>query len=121
MISNKVSLQELKSDLKKRLTEVENKLNEIEEAQKHQAKSSDSLNTSIRGLRALKDDLILQFDQIDAMKAEDEVRFPELKRNIYSSLKSFDSAHTKAGALVEDERFRTRNRNIDFKNPQNTL
>jgi len=121
MISNKVSIQELKSDLKEHLTEVENKLNEIEEAQKNQEKSSDSLNTSISDLHALKDDLILQFDQIDALETNDEVRFPELKKNIYNSLKSFDSAYTKAGALIEDEKFRVRNRNIDFKDPQNTL
>jgi len=121
MSNNKMTPEELKTNLKQRLTEVEQKLKEIKEARDRQEKPSGPLNDAIEKLKAKKDDLTLQYDQIAAMETEDEVRLPELQKNIYNSLSSFDSAYTKAGALVEDERFRTRNRNIDFKSPENTL
>lgn len=115
-----MELQELKASLKQRLAEVEEKLNEVEKKLKNDDNPSAELKDIHENLKAKKDDIILQYDQIEAMETADEVRMPELKKNIYNSLESFDTAYNKAGALLEKNRFRNRNRSIDFKNPQDT-
>ena len=115
-----MELQELKASLKQRLAEVEEKLNEVEKELKKEDDPSDALKDIQEQLKAKKDEIILQYDQIEAMDTADEVRMPELEKNIYNSLESFDTAYSKAGALFEKNRFRNRNRSIDFKNPQDT-
>ena len=115
-----MELQELKSRLKERLAEVEEKLNEVEKSLKEEDKPSDTLKDIHEQLKAKKDDIIIQYDQIEAMKTADEVRLPELEKNIYNSLKSFDTAYNKAGAFIEENKFRNRSRSVDFKNPQDT-
>lgn len=115
-----MELQELKASLKEKLVEVEEKLNEVEKALKEEDKPSDALKDIHEKLKAKKDDIILQYDQIEAMETSDEVRLPELEKNIYNSLESFNTAYTKAGAFLEQNKFRNRDRSIDFKNPQDT-
>jgi hypothetical protein len=45
---------------------------------------------------------------------------PELQKNVYNSLESFDAAYTKAGALIKQHRFGSRGRSVDFNNPFKT-
>jgi hypothetical protein len=42
---------------------------------------------------------------------------PELEKNIYKSFDSFESAYSKAGSLLKQRKFSTRDRSVDFNNP----
>lgn len=116
-----MELQELKATLKKKLVEVEEKLKEVDDALTKQNNEPAELKEAHEALKRRRDEIILEYDQIAALNSEEEVRLPELEKNIFNSLDSFDTAYQNAGGLIKENRFRDRNHRIDFKDPQNTL
>ena len=111
-----MSIQELKAELEKRLTEIKLRIKNIQdEIDEKDALPVELENILIR-LKAIQEDLILQHDQLDAMEEEGET-FNELERNIWSNLESFDSKFSEAGSMMKGSKFRTRERSVDFKNP----
>ncbi len=115
-----MTLKELKTNLETRIVEVDQKIHEVEEVLRKQKNPSEPLQDVLRQLKLRRDDIILEYDQIAAMQTEDEVRMPELEKNIYTNLEVFDSVFEKAGSMYEGSRFRNRDRDVDFKNPLRT-
>ena len=115
-----MELKELKQKLEKELIDIKQKMQEIEELLEKQKLPSETMQDARQHLKMLYDDIVLQYDQIDAMEVSDEVRMAELEKNIYNSLESFDSTYKKAGALFEEDEFGHRDRSVDFKNPSGT-
>lgn len=112
--------EELKKNVEERLIDIKKKMKEIDALlQKHDVPRS-SLIDAHRKLKTWHDEIILQYDQIDAMKTSEQKKVDEVEKNIYNSLESFDSVYKRAGALFEENEFTTRNRSVDFNNPTGT-
>ncbi len=117
-----MKLQELKRNLEIRLADVKEKIAEVEKALQKQEHPSEALKDVHRHLKKLYEDIILQYDQLDAMETEEHYENTDMEKNVYANLESFDAAFTKAGSLIGDREFNTRSRShsVDFKNPHRT-
>ena len=115
-----MELEELKRNLEKSLIDIKRKMNEIDALIQKQEVPVESLKDAHDRLKTLYDEIVLQYDQIDAMKAGEEVRMSEMGKNIYKSLESFDAVYKSAGSLFEGNEFGKRDHSVDFKNPFGT-
>jgi hypothetical protein len=112
-------IEELKAELEKRLTDIKQKIQEVQNGIDEEDAPSVELEDILIKLKALQEDLVLQHDQLVAMEEEGE-KFNELERNIWTNLESFDTKFSNAGSIMKSSKFRSRGRTIDFKNPQDT-
>ncbi|MFW5756516.1 MAG: hypothetical protein ACOCWD_05575 [Tangfeifania sp.] len=111
--------KELKAELEKRLTDIKQKIQEVQNGIDEEDAPSVELEDILIRLKALQEDLILQHDQLVAMEEEGE-EFNELERNIWTNIDSFDTAFSEAGGLIKPSKFKSRDRSVDFKNPTGT-
>lgn len=111
--------KELKAELEKRLSDIKQKIEEVQHGIDEEDAPSVELEDILVKLKALQEDLILQHDQLVAMEEEGE-EFEKLEKNIWSNIKSFDSAFSDAGAIIKPSKFKSRDRSVDFKNPTGT-
>jgi chromosome segregation ATPase len=112
-------IEELKTELEKKIAEIKQKIEEIQHGIEEEDAPSPELEDTLVQLKAIQEDLILQYDQLVALEEEGE-KYNELERNIWTNLESFDSKFSNAGSIMKGSKFRDRNRTIDFKNPQDT-
>lgn len=112
-------IQELKAELEKRLTDIKIKIEEVQNGIDEQDAPSPELDDILIRLKAIQEDLILQYDQLSALEEEGE-KFDELEKNIWSNLESFDSKFSDAGSMMKSTKFQSRGRSVDFKNPPGT-
>lgn len=113
-------LKELKEDLKLKIAAVDDKIQDVEHALKHDKKNSAILQETLTRLKAKREEILLEYDQISAMETEDETRYPKLRTSLHGHLSSFDSIYERAGNLISEGGYGRRNRSIDFKNPMRT-
>lgn len=112
-------IQELKTKLEKRLTDIKENIREIQNGIDENEAPSVELEDILVKLKALQEDLILQHDQLVAMETEGK-KFNELERNIWANIETFDATFSKAGGLIKPGKFKSRERSVDFKNPTGT-
>mgnify|MGYP006311688357 CR=1 FL=1 len=112
-------LEELKTELEKRLTDIKQKIQEVQNGVDESDAPSVQLEDMLTKLKDLQEDLILQHDQLVAMEEEGE-KFDKLEKNIWSNIHSFDSTFKDAGAIIKPSKFQSRNRSVDFNNPPGT-
>ena len=112
--------KELKAELEKRLTDIKQKIREVQNGIDEEDAPSVELEDILLKLKALQEDLVLQHDQLTAMEEEEGDEFEELEKNIWSNIKSFDSAFSDAGAIMKPSKFKSRDRTVNFKNPTGT-
>ncbi len=117
-----MKLNELKKNLESRLVDVKQKMEDVENALQNQEHPSETLKDVHLHLKKLYEEIILQYDQIDAMETEEYLDETNLQKNVYANLESFDAAFSEAGTLIGDREFKTRSRShsVDFKNPHRT-
>ena len=115
-----MKLQELKTELERRIADVDSKIKEVENARKSDTKNKDVLQDIENRLKAKRDEIILEYDQISAMEKEDKTTYPKLRSSVQGHLSSFDSIYSRAGNLIGDDSYGRRNRSIDFKDPLGT-
>lgn len=115
-----MELEELKRKLEKSLFDIKEKMNEIDALLHKQDAPMESLKDAHSQLKTLHDEIIQQYNQIDAMEAEDEEKVDEIEEDIYSSLESFNAIYRKAGALFEKNEFFHRDHYTDYNNPIDT-
>lgn len=115
-----MKLQELKKELQKKLTEIKDKISEVEMIMKKQETPSKSLKDKISELKNVQEDILLQYDQLEAMEEEETPDYSDLEKNIYKNLEAFDAAFSKAGSIMKESKFKTRDRSVDYKNPPAT-
>jgi hypothetical protein len=111
--------KELKTELEKRLTDIKQKTQEVQNGIDEADAPSVELEDILIKLKALQEDLILQHDQLVAMDEEGE-KFQKLEKNIWRNIKSFDSAFSDAGGIIKPGKFKSRSRSVDFNNPTGT-
>ena len=111
--------KELKAELEKRLKDIKQKIQEVQNGIDEEDAPSPELDDILLKLKAIQKDLILQHDQLVALEEEGE-KFNELEKNIWSNLESFDSRFSDAGSIMKSSKFKNRGRSVDFKNPPGT-
>jgi chromosome segregation ATPase len=111
---------ELKIELSKKLADVNSRIIVLKERLDELNEQSTTLQDVIIDLESIRDNILIQFDEIETADESDAKRMPELERNIYKSFNSFEESFSKAGSLARPTQFRQRERNVDFKNPTGT-
>jgi len=111
--------KELKAELEKRLADIKQKIQEVQNGIDEEDAPSVELEDILVKLKALQENLILQHDQLVAMEEEGE-KFNELEKNIWNNIRSFDSTFSDAGGMMKPSKFKSRDRSVDFKNPSGT-
>ncbi len=112
--------QELKIELSKKLADVNSRIIVLKERLDDLNEQSVALQDVIVELESIRDNILVQFNEIETSDASDSKRMPELERNIYRSFNSFEESFSKAGSLTRPGKFRQRERSVDFKNPMDT-
>ena len=112
--------QNLKIELSKKLADVNSRIIVLKERLDELSEQSAALQDVIVELESIRDNILVQFNEIETSDESDSKRMPELERNIYRSFNSFEESFSKAGSLSRSTNFRQRERNIDFKNPTRT-
>lgn len=102
-----------------KLTDIKQKTEEIQHGIDEEDALSPELEDTLVQLKAIQEDLVLQYDQLFALEEKGE-KYNELKRNIWTNLETFDSKFSNAGSIMKSGKFKSRGRTIDFKNPQDT-
>jgi len=115
-----MTLRELKSELDRRMIDIKEKIRELEGLVKEQDVAKSELKDVLDELRKLQKDIVGQYNQLDSLKAEEKERFERLEKNVYTNLETFDEAFLKAGSMVKQSKFASRDRSVDFKNPPGT-
>ncbi len=108
---------ELKIELSKKLADVNARIIELKERLDELNDQSIALQDVIVELESIRDNILVQFNEIETADSSDTTRMPELEKNIYSSFNSFEESFSKAGSLTRSSRIRQRDRSVDFKNP----
>ncbi len=116
----KMKTQELKIELSKKLADVNSRIIVLKERLDELNEQSVALQDVIIELESIRDNILVQFNEIETLGEPDSKRMPELERNIYKSFSSFEESFSKAGSLSRPTQFRQRERNVDFKNPTGT-
>ena len=114
-----MQLKELKTRLEKKLIEIKQKIEEVQHGIDEADAPSPELEDTLIQLKAIQEDLILQYDQLVAIEEEGE-KYNELEKNIWTNLESFDSRFSEAGSIMKSSKFKSRGRSVDFKNPSGT-
>ncbi len=112
--------QDLKIELSKKLADVNSRIITLKDRRDDLVEESDTLQEIIVELESIRDNILVQFDEIESAGESDANRMPELERNIYKSFNSFEESFSKAGSLSRNAQFRQRDRSVDFKNPMDT-
>lgn len=108
---------ELKIELSKKLADVNARIIELKERLDELNDQSIALQDVIVELESIRDNILVQFNEIETTDSSDTTRMPQLEKNIYSSFSSFEESFSKAGSLTRSSRLRSRDRSVDFKNP----
>jgi chaperonin cofactor prefoldin len=109
--------QELKKEITQKLNEVNEKIQELKNISKRDTGSNKKIQDVLQELESIKGNILIYYHTIGDLKTIDEVKMPELEKNIYKSFDSFESAYSKAGSLLKQRKFSTRDRSVDFNNP----
>jgi uncharacterized coiled-coil DUF342 family protein len=112
--------QELKSEISKKLDDVNEKIQELKKRSDKKLAKNIELQDIMNQLESIRGNILKQYQAIKDIKNEEDVKLPELEKNIYKSFNSFKSAFTKAGSLMKQSKFSSRNRSVDFNNPLGT-
>jgi chromosome segregation ATPase len=111
---------ELKIELSKKLADVNSRIITLKERKDDLDEQSLTLKELIVELETIRDNILVQFNEIETADDTDASRMPVLEKNIYKSFSSFEESFSKAGSLMKPTQFRQRERNVDFKNPLGT-
>jgi|SRR5690554_1090835 len=115
-----MNTQELKIELSKKLADVNKRIIELKDRLKELNEQSVVLQDVIVDLESIRDNILVQFNEIETTDDSTASRMPELERNIYKSFSSFEESFSKAGSLTRSSKLRQRDRSVDFKDPLNT-
>jgi len=117
-----MELEELKRNLEKSLIDIKAKMQEIDALLHKQDAPKASLKDAHQQLKTLHDEIVLQYDQVDAMEVgeEKQEKVDEIEKDIYSSLETFNNIYRRAGSLFPDDDISHRDRYIDYNNPVGT-
>jgi|SRR5690554_5711923 len=111
---------DIKTELSKKLADVNSRIITLKDRNDELIEESATLQEIIGKLENIRDNILVQFNEIEGLQESDRHRMPELERNIYGSFSSFEEAFSKAGSLTKSSKFRQREHRVDFKNPLDT-
>lgn len=112
--------KELKTDIIKKLEDLNEKIQELKNSQDTKLAKEPELQDIMNQLETIRGKILMQYHAIMNTQNEEDMKLPELEKNIYKSFNSFESAYSKAGSLMKQSKFSSRNRSVDFKNPPGT-
>jgi predicted nucleic acid-binding Zn-ribbon protein len=111
---------DLKMELSKRLADVNSRIIALKERLDELREQSEVLQDVIIDLEKIRDNILVQFNEIEQTPHENASRIPLLEKNIYKSFSSFEESFSRAGSLTREAKFANRDRTVDFNNPTGT-
>ena len=112
--------KELKTDIIKKLDDVNEKIQELKNSRNIKLARENELQDIMNQLETIRGNIMMQYHTIMNTQNEDDVKLPELEKNIYKNFSSFESVYTKAGSMIKQGKFSQTGRSVDFKNPHGT-
>lgn len=112
--------QELKIELSKKLADVNSRIIALKKKRDELNEPSVALQEVVVELESIRNNILVQFNEIETYDEKDAKRMPELERNIYKSFNSFEESFSKAGSLTSSSRINPRDHSTDFNNPMDT-
>jgi predicted nucleic acid-binding Zn-ribbon protein len=111
---------DLKIELSRKLAEVNSRIIVLKDKQDDLTEQSEALQELIIDLENIRDNILVQFKEIENTTEAEKTKLPQLEKNIYKSFTSFEESFSKAGSLTRSSRISSRDRSVDFKNPAGT-
>jgi hypothetical protein len=112
--------EKFKKELEKKLSDIKEKIGEVKSILDKEKTPSKLLKDIFNQLKEVQEDLLAQYDQLEAMKNQQSEGYSKLEKNIFKNLESFDTTFSKAGSIMKESKFQARNHSVDFKNPPGT-
>ena len=111
-----MNLQEFKVEVNNKLSEVNAKILDVKNSLEKERQNK-KLDEALKEMESIREDILKQKDELDALKSSEETELKEFRKNIFNSLESFDESFKAAGTMIKPRKFRRRDRSVDFKNP----
>ena len=108
--------EKFRAEINEKLAEINEKIVDMRKESENKAGIKKDLSSVLKQLESVRNNIVLQYNKIQNME-NDNKKYSEIKKNIYTDLNSFDRAFKNAGSIVETEKFKTRKRSVDFNNP----
>jgi predicted nucleic acid-binding Zn-ribbon protein len=116
----KMKTNDLKIELSRKLADVNSRIIVLKDNLDELTEQSEALQDVIVDLENIRDNILVQFNEIESTTESENAKLPQLEKNIYQSFSSFEESFSKAGSLTRSSRLSSRDRNVDFKNPTGT-
>jgi predicted nucleic acid-binding Zn-ribbon protein len=113
----KMKTNDLKIELSRKLAEVNSRIIVLKDNLDELTEQSEALQDVIVDLENIRDNILVQFNEIENTTEAEHNKLPQLERNIYKSFSSFEESFSKAGSLTRSSKFANRERDVNFKNP----
>lgn len=96
-----MNYQELKSEISKKIDDINEKIEELKNSPDKKLAEKAELQDIKNQLETIHGNILMQYHTIKDLKNEEDTKLPEMKKNIYKSFNSFESAYSKAGSLLK--------------------
>jgi chaperonin cofactor prefoldin len=116
----KMKTNDLKIELSRKLADVNSRIIVLKDDLDDLNEQSEALQDVIIDLENIRDNILIQFNEIESTTEAEQTKLPELEKNIYKSFTSFDESFSRAGSLTRSSRLISRDRSVDFRNPTGT-
>ncbi len=95
--------QERLDDIKKKISEYEEKLNDLKNSIAEEINDSKKKEAeqTLNEIREIKEKMQLQYSELKKVDITDEPKLKEIEKNIYSSFETFDKAFKRAGGIFK--------------------
>lgn len=104
-------------ELSRKLADVNSRILVLKDNLDELTEQSEALQDVIIDLENIRDNILVQFNEIEKTPEGEGTTLPQLEKNIYKSFSSFEESFSKAGSLTRGSRLTTRERDVNFKNP----
>lgn len=111
--------QELRLRINKQLSEINAKILQLKN-QYQKDKMDRELLELIADLESLRVDIMHQYNLLSSLNSEEKEKLQKIEDSVFQSTRTFDTAFKKAGTTMNANRFKSRERSIDFNNPTGT-
>ena len=110
---------DLKKEIDNRLSVINEKVTGLKQ-QLESDRQDKSVEQLVADLEGIRDDIVHQYNVINNLKEDNEVKLKALDTKIFASFRSFDKAFNEAGGLLKTRSIKNRKHSVNFKNPLKT-
>jgi chaperonin cofactor prefoldin len=95
--------KELLKSIHQKIDDLNYKIGVLKKMASQEADSSrrNEMESTVTDMEKLRDDTYVQYDKLYSVQEKDDTRLSEMEQNIFSNIRSFDSAFKKAGGIFD--------------------